>query len=355
VTSFPPPAPHIAVTILAAVTLLSGCAQRLVREAPFRARPDSTERGDLRGPFSGRVVDAETDRPVSGATVYVSWRFVSGYGFEEPAAIQELVETTDATGSYRIPRLDRGPAAPARLADVRIVIYKQGYVAFRSDRRFEDFGPRHDFAQAGQVVTLARWTPDHSHLRHLRYVGGGTTLAKLSAWEVPEAVAELAGERRDIVAVGPGGAKEPRQGTLGAEQLLLPEDLQSLTGFELGFEVGKLEDEPVSETYDNVHLKARGRPEAYDVALRVWRLPPAAAEQQYARLVEELPRTQHMNEIADRSVRASSETGDILGIAYLDAREGSIVLVQCGTSQCRSHDTVLALARLVRARIEARP
>jgi hypothetical protein len=88
----------------------------------------------------------------------------------------------------------RGPdgiPAGARLADFRLLIYKRGFVAYRSDRRFADFGQRHDFAQRDNFVELERWRPDHSHARHLRFVGGGGVIAAVTGWETDEAIAEL--------------------------------------------------------------------------------------------------------------------------------------------------------------------
>jgi hypothetical protein len=351
---------RIALVAFGALLAGTGCARTIAREAPFRARPDSTERGDLRGPFTGRVVDADTRRPIAGAMVYASWRFVDGFGFQEPAGWREHIGSTDATGAYVIPRLESGPKAPARLSDFHVVVYKRGYVAFRSDRRFDDFGPRFDFTQAGEVVALERWKPEHSHARHLRYIGGGSTLAELTAWEVADAVAELSGRRRPEAPSAPaGGQASPGLAPpaapadeLDATRLLRPADVVAQTGFEGGFDVGKLDDDPTGPTYDNVHLKARGRSESFDVAMRMWRLPPDEATQRFTRLVEELPGAQAKNEIGDRSVRAATPGGDILGLAFLDEKRGFVVLIQCGASQCRSHENVLALARLVRGRLE---
>lgn len=343
--------------MVSSTTLTGGCARTLVREAPFRARPDSTERGDLRGPFVGRVVDAETDRPIVGALVYASWRFVDGFGFESPAGWREHVGSTDAMGAYHIPRLEGGPGSGARLADFNVVVYKRGYVAFRSDRRFQDFGPRFDFTQTGEVVSLERWRPELSHARHLRYVGGGPTLSELTSWELAEAVSELSGSRRtQAVATSPTlpgpAAPAPPEENLHADALLRSSDVVAQTGFEGGFDVGQLEDDPPGPTYDNVHFKARGKPESFDVAMRVWHLPPPEASARFTRLVDELPQATSKNEIGDKSVRAATPAGDILGLAFLDEKRGWVVLIQCGASQCRSHETVLALARLVRERLE---
>jgi hypothetical protein len=334
----------------------------MVRPAPFRARPDAIDRGDLLGPFDGRVVDVETDRPVSGALVYASWSFVDGFGLNAPSGWHEYLGSTDAGGHYLVPRLDQLPASPGRVSDFHVVIYKRGYVAFRSDRRFEDFGPRTDFTQAGYVVTLAKWRPDYSHARHLRYVGGGATLAELTSWEIPEAAAELGGGKPTKIAGGgvtppPGGTgstpAHPTLPNLQADKLLKPEDIKRVTRYDGSFDVSSLGDEPTTPEYDSVHLQARGKDETYDVAMRVWKYDPDAAAKHYDRLLGELPGAQAKNELGDKSLRASTPQGDIFGIAFLDAKRGVVVLIQCGSSQCHSHVDALNMARIVKERVEA--
>jgi hypothetical protein len=324
---------------------LTSCAPPLVRPAPFRARPDTIARGDLRGPFDGRVLDADTDRPLVGALVYASWRFVTsdgGNGQTAPAGFREHIGSTDATGHYVVPELGD---LPGRLSDFHLVVYKRGYVAYRSDRRFDDFGPRSDFTQRDQVIELARWRPEMSHLRHLRFVGGGPALAQLTSWEIPDAVAELAGQ---------APAPERRAaGPLDASKLLEPADIKALTGYDGAFDVSELGDEPQSASYDTVHLQARGKDESHDVALRVWRLPGDDANKRFDKLIDELPGAALKNELGDRSLRASTPGGEILGLAFVDRARGVLVLIQCGASQCRTHETVLALARTILGRVEA--
>jgi len=330
----------------------AGCVPLEARPAPFRARPDSIVRGDLRGPFSGRVLDGDTDRPVTGALVYASWRFVEGAGLTAPHGYSEWIGSTDSLGLYKVPRLDSS-SRENRLADFHLVVYKRGYVAYRSDRRFDDLGPRTEFSQMGATVTLVRWRPEMSHAKHLRYIGGGPALAALTSWEVPDAVAELSGAKP-----GTGGEKErlaelPPSERLDASKLLAPSDIKQLTGFEGAFDAAELGDEPPSDHYDTVHLQARGKDETYDVALRLWRYPPADATKQYDRLTRELPGAQAKNGIGDRSLRASTPAGDILGLAFLDSKRGIVVLIQCGASQCRTHETVLGIARIILSRAAA--
>jgi hypothetical protein len=328
---------------------LAACATPQARPASFRVRPDSVARGDLAGPFSGRVIDSETDRPIPGALVYASWRFVSGSGFVAPDGFRDWIGSTDAQGRYVVPELEDAPGG-ARLADFHLLVYKRGYVAYRSDRRFDDLGPQTEFSQQGASITMARWRPEFSHAKHLRYVGGGAALAALTAWELPDAVAELSGANPLILAQKAKDAAGTER--LDASKLLGAAEVKTMTNFEGAFDTGELGDEPQSEHYDTVHLQARGKDESYDVALRMWRYPPDEAGKQFERLVGDLPGAVVKNEIADKSLRAAAPAGDILGLAFLDAKRGIVVLIQCGASQCRTHETVLGIARIVLNHVE---
>jgi hypothetical protein len=344
---------RLGVCVLISVAGLDGCASELVRPAPFHARPDSILRGDLRGPFDGRVMDAETDRPVGGALVYASWAFVTGLGLNGPAGWHDYVGSTDANGYYTVPRLEDVPGAPKRLSDFHLIVYKRGYVAFRSDRRFDDFGPRTDFTQQGYLVALQKWRPELSHARHLRYVGGGATLAELTSWEVSDAVAELGGGKPTAAAAATQPATAPGVQNLDAARFLRPADVKKVTNFDGAFDVSNLGDEPSTPEYDSVHLQARGKDETFDVAMRVWHFAGDEASKHFDRLAAELPGTQLKNEIGDKSLRAATPQGDIFGVGFLDAKRGVVVLIQCGSSQCRSHAEVLALVRIVKERTDA--
>lgn len=323
--------------------------------------------GDLRGPFDGKVVDSSTDEPVAGAMVYATWSLEAAYGMGQPAGYREFVTSTDANGRYRIPRYgavhpnkkaeasheSNGSAGTrdARLAGFHLVIYKRGYVAYRSDRRFSDLGPRRDFAQRQNKVSLERWHSDFSHARHLRYVGGGPAIALLTAWEATEAAAELSGGGTKHSAhiatdlVTRGSAKR-----LVAAQLLSDKEIQEQTGFDGGFETGPLGDDPDTASYSSQHFKALGRPETYDVAVRLWQVDPGDAQQRYGQLVDTLPGVEEYDEIASRSLRATE--GDIYGVAFLDGTRGIVVLLTCGQGQCSSAETAVGLAKTMYANIQ---
>jgi hypothetical protein len=346
-------------TITLAVALgtmgqLSACWTGEVRSAPFPARSGSVEPGDLRGPFDGLVLDEGNGRPVPGAQVYAVWHFVSqDDGMQAPAGAKEWLGTTDVGGRYHVPRLTDFNGR--RLSTVKIIIFKRGYVAYRSDRRFDDFGPRLDFAQHDNSVHLTRWSSDISHVRHLRYVGGGATMTELTRWELPEAAAELSGTTATPTTAGLGplvahrGAGEGP--VLPAGRLLTPADVLEVTGWSGEFVVTDLGDEAPSAAYNSVHLGAKNAEQEYDVALRMWRgASPEEAGEVFDKLMAELPNTKETDELGDRSLRAID--GDVLALAYLAKDAHVVVLVQCGTGQCKSGEVLLTIARRTKEHLD---
>lgn len=324
-----------------------GCVETAVRTAPFRVRPDAAEPGSLQGPFTGRVVDATTHAPIAGALVYAAWTFERGTAMAEPAGAKELVASTDAAGNYTVPRLDHLPRG-ARVTEATLLVYKRGFIAYRSDRRFADLGPRMDFAQLDNQVLLERWRNDLSHARHLRFVGSGTAVAALTQWELSDASAELDGKRaRDSDDLRPGRGDGQY---VVAAQLLSDADIKARTKYDGGFETGPLSDEPDTASYSSQHFKALGRPETWDVALRLWRLDPGKAQERYDELLTQLPGITEKDDVASRSFIASEN--EIRGVGFLDAPRGVVVLLTCGTNQCLSQDDATSMAQTAYARIK---
>jgi len=341
----------IRAALVALVTLsLTACATGPeVRPAPYRARPDSVEPGSLRGPFSGRVLDGSSRSPIAGALVYATWSFETGSGLPTAAGFHEHVGSTDAAGRYKIPELASAPSG-VRVTDFTLVIYKRGFVAYRSDRRFSDLGPRMDFAQNDNQIVLERWRTELSHARHLRYVGGGTAVAALTSWEAAEAASELANGRRPGAI---GSDLRPGQGSgpyLVAAQLLTETDIKARTKYDGTFETGPLGDEPDTASYSSQHFKALNRAETFDVALRMWRFDTGSAQERYEELLEQLPGIEERDEIASRSFRTIE--GGIKGVAFLDGPRGIVVLLTCGQSQCADEDQAVGLAHTVHDRIK---
>lgn len=331
---------------LAAGAAFCACALPATRTAPFRVRPDAADAGALVGPFDGRVVDTTTKAPIAGALVYGAWTLERGTALTEPAGAKEFVGSTDAAGYYQVPELGALPRG-ARVTEFTLLVYKRGYIAYRSDRRFADLGPRMDFAQHGNQVLLERWRNDLSHARHLRFVGGGTAVAALTAWELADASAELDGKRQQGEDLRPGRGEGQY---VVAAQLLTEADIKKRTRYDGGFETGPLADEPDTASYSSQHFKALGRPEAWDIALRMWRLEPGKAQDRYEELLSQLPNTTEKDEVASRSFQASE--GEIRGYGFLDAPRGIVVFINCGSNQCTSPDDATALARIIYDRIK---
>jgi hypothetical protein len=339
---------RLAICALLAGAFTSGaCVDTAIRTAPFRAHPDTADPGTLVGPFTGRVVDATTHAPIAGALVYAAWTFERGTGLAEPGGAKEIVSSTDASGYYKVPRLDRVPAG-TRATELTLLVYKRGFIAYRSDRRFSDLGPRMDFAQLDNQVLLERWSNELSHARHLRFVGSGAAVAALTQWELADASAELDGRRvRESDDLRPGRGDGQY---VVAAQLLTETDIKNRTKYDGGFETGPLSDEPDTATYSSQHFKALGRPETWDVALRVWRLDRVRAQERYDELLTQLPGLTEKDDIASRSFVASEN--EIRGVGFLDAPRGMVVLMTCGSSQCVTQEDATSLAQTIYARVK---
>jgi len=329
-----------------------GCAPGIA-QAPFVARPDTVLPGDLLGSFDGQVLDASSGKPIPGAIVQASWGFELGRGLTAPAGGSVTTVATDSDGRYVIERLSDLPTSRARVASVTLVVYERGYVAYRSDRVFDNAAggsrARTDFAQHNNVVKLDRWSGALSHVKHVRFVGGSGPLKRALGSEVVEASLELSGGGGKKATATPAVAETPGAPALDATPLLSVDELRAVTGYGGDLTVEKLADLPTTPTYDSRHFKAVGKPETFDAALRVWKLPsPAEADARYAKLLAEVPHAEKKDEVGDHSLRGYD--GRIVAIAALDRARGVVIELTCGLDQCRDADQAAALLRRVMAR-----
>jgi hypothetical protein len=87
--------------------------------------------GFIRGPFSGRVINAETKKSIEGAVVLVKWnkRVVTGSPGGPTTYIQEIKETlTDINGEFYIEEYKGFTINPlAKIKDPEFLIFKPGY------------------------------------------------------------------------------------------------------------------------------------------------------------------------------------------------------------------------------------
>jgi hypothetical protein len=346
--------------IFLALSVGAAACGPIVEPARFPVRPDSVRKADLLGPYDGVVLDADSERPVAGAVVAASWAFEHGIGMQAPLAAREVVVESGVDGRYSIPRLSDVPGgdlpggASTRLRRFTLIVYRRGHVAWRSDRRFTDRGERRDFSQRACRVRLEKWQPAFRHADHLVFLGGGPKVREAAAWELQPAALELEGER--------GAAREAeleaevsarRATALDIGKLLSDDEIRGVTGFVGKFADGKLTDLPTTEFYDSRHFRAEGKPEAFDVGLRVWRLGPSAAEAQYRKLLAELPGAHATDEVGDASLRAKS--GQVNGLAFLVRERGVVASLTCGASQCPEAAQLVKLAKLVESRLPDLP
>jgi hypothetical protein len=333
---------------LAAVLISASVAcAPIVENAPFSARPDTLRPGDLLGPFEGTVIDAESERPVSGAVVEGIWAFERGIGLQGPAAALEVAAETSADGHFRLTIPEDLPHGQGlRLRRFTLIIYHRGHVAWRSDSIFPGGEPRRDFAQGGNRIRLDKWQPSLSHYRHLVFLGGGPAIRGAAAWEVQLAGLELDGNAPvatgKIASEGPGSSGVS---LLDVSSLLSEDEVRGVTGFAGKFQVGKLPDRASSDVYDSRHFKAVDKPETYDVGVRVWAIGSEAADAQFRKLLSELPGAKPTEEMGDASLRARG--GDVAGLAFLLREKGVVVQLSCGLAQCSEGSMILRLAKLV--------
>jgi hypothetical protein len=327
----------------------SGCLPSL-STAPFPASADTTEAGTLLGPFEGRATDATSGRPIPGALVWVSWRFCDGTGMCVPAGTETWSGETDADGHYWVPRLAHFPGA-VRLDGVTLFVYKRGYIAYRSDRYYDEHArgnaqPRRDFAQTRNAVALERFPDGGSHAMHLAFVGGsGALRAALRA----EALQASLDEAHAPAAAAP----------LDATALFTVEELRQITGTTDEMVTERLTDLPRTPRYDSAHFRARDRSdEAYDAAYRVTIYDSAAeADAGYEALLGELPNPQALEPVPTglgaRAARGHDGDleGGITGLLVLDRAQKTTVLFTCGNSLCRHTDEIDAIARKVVSRL----
>ena len=330
--------------------IVSSCGP-VVENAPFSARPDTLRPGDLLGPYDGLVIDGETERPLAGAVVAGAWAFERGIGLQGPVAALEVATETGADGRYRlrIPAdLPRGEGV--RLRRFTLIVYRRGYVAWRSDSSFPTGEARHDFAQRGNRVRLEKWQSSFSHYQHLVFLGGGAAIRTAAAWEVQPAGLELDGA--SPATASRRLAEDARVGSsvsLDISPLLSEDEVRGVTGYAGKFEVGKLADRASSDVYDSRHFKASDKPETYDVGLRVWAIGTEAVEAQFRKLLGELPGAVATEEMGDASLRARG--GDVTGFAFLLREKGVVMQLSCGLAQCSEPSMILRLAKLAESHL----
>ena len=126
-----------------------------------------------------------------GALVLGSWAFETPAGLATPDSSYTESTLTGNDGSYRLPKLPGGRSQPALLRRFTLVVYKAGYMGYRSDLRSDDHTPRHDFAQRQNRIRLDRFVQGESHARHLVFLGASPQLRRVAQAEIVQAALEM--------------------------------------------------------------------------------------------------------------------------------------------------------------------
>lgn len=175
---------------LLSLSALSGCMGP-VAKAPFAGRLGSGQVGSLLGPFDGQVLDQSTASPLTSALVVGTWAFEEPGGLASPESSYSVSVVTGSDGNYSLPSLPAGRQFAGLLRRFTLVVYKAGFIGYRSDLRFDDRSPRHDFVQRGNVVRLERFPQGESHAKHLVFLGSGAALRGAAQSEIIAASLEL--------------------------------------------------------------------------------------------------------------------------------------------------------------------
>lgn len=339
--------------LLAGLLLAAGCSP-LVRPARFASARDRVTDVSLRGPFDGQVVDETTAEPIQGAVVVGVWSYDEGDGLSTPSGSEVIEVKTDQAGRYRIPAAPmRKRGRDLRLVSFHMVVYKRGYVGYRSDRRL-DGAPRTDFTLRHNRVSLRKWRDTDSHAQHLVFLAAPATVMKLSSWERESAnldlYRELGGE-----AAGPAPRDDtPTPSTLqllDARDLLRPEDVRRRTGYTDAFDVKELRDLARTHFYHGVHMQAVDRDEVWDIAFRVWKDPPGGLDPVIETFEATLPQVAVTGEITPETW--VYDTDEVRAVAFLDRDRNVGVLLTCGAMQCIDIETVIILAGFVHENLDA--
>jgi hypothetical protein len=345
----------LAAALLGAAVVAAGACSPIVRPARFSGARDRVTDATLEGPFDGQVVDETTAEPIQGATVVAVWSFDQGDGLQGPSGSEVIEVKTDQAGRYRIRDVPRHGARgrPLRLVSFQLVVYKRGYVGYRSDRLL-DGAPRNDFAQRHNRVQLRKWRDTDSHAQHLVFLAAPAPIAKLAAWEREAAnvdlYRELGGEAAGPAPTAPGEPKATLQ-VLDAGPLLQPEEVRRRTGYTDAFQVKELGDLARTHFYHGLHLQAVDRDEVWDVALRVWKDPPGGLQPVVETFEATLPQVKVTSEITPETWIYDTE--EVRAVAFLDRERNVGVLLTCGAMQCVDIETAIILASFVHGNLES--
>lgn len=115
-------------------------------------------------------MDAETQKPIVGAAIYIEWSKMSGPpGLASSVEVEVAECLTDENGFFKIPKYS------TLFKDYQMAVYKKGYVCWSSEDIFPTYEKRKDFKlKNGMFIKLERFKEEYSKERHAYFTIGSS-------------------------------------------------------------------------------------------------------------------------------------------------------------------------------------
>jgi hypothetical protein len=116
--------------------------------------------------ITGKIVDAETGKPIAGAILLVEWMKVHGFGSTYHTSEKVVEIFSDKDGIVKIPGYN-----DSSVENPSITVYKPGYVAWSNQWIFPSDINRTDFEwKNGYVFRLEKFKEGYSYIEHGSFV-----------------------------------------------------------------------------------------------------------------------------------------------------------------------------------------
>lgn len=126
--------------------------------------------------ITGKVVDADTGKPIEGAVVLVEWTITKGLGHTSTESYKVIEAVSDKDGHVTI----SGNIANPLVNRPRMTVYKKGYVAWNNEYIFPNWGKRKDYKWSdGLIVKLEPFKKEFSRADHVYFLHSVTHWGKL--------------------------------------------------------------------------------------------------------------------------------------------------------------------------------
>lgn len=157
-------------------------------------------------PMNGKVVDKETGKPIEGAVALVEWDVTISIGFSTTTTYKMAETITDKQGWFVLPGVFNPFVNPPT-----VVIYRKGYIAWRSDSIFPGYEKRDFKWKRSNRFEMEKFVKGYSHSYHESFIESGLTamtadnkLSRAYRWEDDFAAKEnsLMRKKRELAKSG---------------------------------------------------------------------------------------------------------------------------------------------------------